>query len=142
MPSKQKNKIAFFYYAPTLVWMGVIFYFSGIPGLTKTANPDIWFYVIRKGAHITEYFILTCLFFNLLCFYKLKKKNILQLAFLFSLAYAFSDEIHQLFVPGREGKLLDIGFDFIGIALAVFLFAIFRKQRNKSKKSIKSRTKS
>jgi VanZ family protein len=36
-----------------------------------------------------------------------------------SLLYAFSDETHQLFVPGREGKLSDVGIDAIGIALGM-----------------------
>jgi VanZ family protein len=38
-----------------------------------------------------------------------------------SLLYAFSDETHQLFVPGREGKLSDVGIDAIGIAIGVIV---------------------
>ena len=44
-------------------------------------------------------------------------------AFGFSLLYAFTDEFHQYFVPGRTAAWRDIGMDCIGISLAVALCA-------------------
>jgi len=38
-----------------------------------------------------------------------------------SLAYAASDELHQAWVPGREGTLYDVGLDFAGAAAALAL---------------------
>lgn len=41
--------------------------------------------------------------------------------------YAFSDEIHQLFVPGRDFSFVDISFDVIGAGAGNYLF--FRWQK-------------
>ena len=128
MANKKKKFFFIFYYAPLVFWMGLIFYFSSLPGLTQTENPDFWFYFFRKGAHIIEYFILAFLFFRVFRFHKLKKKEIYLLSFLFSLAYALSDEIHQAFVPGREGKFSDVGVDLIGIILAIVFYHLLRER--------------
>lgn len=128
MASKRNWKPFFFYYPPLLLWIGVVFYFSSLPGLSQTENPDFWFYFFRKGAHVVEYFILAFLFFRIFQFHKLKKKEIHLLSFLFSLAYALSDEIHQVFVPGREGKFSDAGVDLIGIILAILIYNLLSKK--------------
>lgn len=103
---------------PVVLWMGVIFAFSSMPGKNHIGNPPLMFYVERKGAHIGEYFILMLLMINFLRTYFENKKDIILLSGFVSLIYAFTDEIHQTFVFGREGKLSDIGFDLIGIILA------------------------
>jgi len=105
--------------AGLLIWMGVIFYFSSMQGNTPVQNPPIRFFVIRKGAHIGEYFILMLLSLNYFkTLFSNNKAQIFIFSGLLSLAYAFSDEFHQLFVYGREGKIRDVGFDLIGITLA------------------------
>lgn len=38
-------------------------------------------------------------------------------AFIFSVLYAASDEIHQLFTPTREGRMRDVIIDTAGIYL-------------------------
>jgi VanZ family protein len=48
----------------------------------------------------------------------------LALAGPLSLLYAFSDEVHQLVVPGREGKLADVGIDAIGIMIGLLVIGI------------------
>lgn len=103
------------------LWMGVIFYFSSLQGKVAVSNPSFWFYVERKGAHIGEYFILTLLFINFFKKYFTHKLNIILWAGGLALLYAFSDEYHQSFVFGREGKISDVGFDLIGITLAGLL---------------------
>ena len=96
--------------------MGVIFFFSSRPDLPSN-NVDVIDFIIKKSAHFTEFFILTLLSYR-------SAKN-LQAAVLFSLFYAFSDETHQLFVPGRGGKLTDVAIDAFGISTA-FLVINFR----------------
>jgi len=49
-----------------------------------------------------------------------------------SLFYALSDEVHQLFVPGRYCSLGDFFTDSSGILLACFLYLITVKIRSKS----------
>ncbi|PIZ83818.1 hypothetical protein COX97_00370 [Candidatus Pacearchaeota archaeon CG_4_10_14_0_2_um_filter_05_32_18] len=45
---------------------------------------------------------------------------------IFSFLYAISDEIHQVFVPGRAFSYGDIFVDLCGILLVSILYAIFR----------------
>jgi VanZ family protein len=40
-----------------------------------------------------------------------------------ALLYAFSDEWHQSFVPGREGALRDVGIDALGVIGVSLWFA-------------------
>ena len=42
--------------------------------------------------------------------------------------YALSDEIHQLFVPGREFQLMDLGLDLFGCVIGLSLYVLFRKK--------------
>ena len=45
-----------------------------------------------------------------------------------SFLYACSDEIHQLFVPGRSGNILDVLIDTVGASVGVLVFSfIVRK---------------
>ena len=120
-----KVNFAVKYYLPLLLWMGVIFYLSSIPGNGYHGARTLWFYIERKGAHIFEYFILTLLFIRLLKFYKIRPGKVMVFSFILSLLYAFSDEFHQLFVFGREGKILDIGIDSLGIVLAALAYFLF-----------------
>ena len=45
------------------------------------------------------------------------------------LLYACSDEIHQTFVAGRSGEVLDVLIDTIGGSLATYLYYIIYKRR-------------
>lgn len=73
---------------------------------------------VRKCAHIVEYMVLhgTILF----GFYFQNKnryeKKWLKWAFVITVCYAASDEIHQLFVPGRAGMVQDVIIDNLGVA--------------------------
>jgi len=50
------------------------------------------------------------------------------LAFTYCFLYACSDEIHQLFVPGRSGKFTDVLIDSAGALLAVLLCFLVKKE--------------
>jgi VanZ family protein len=110
-------------YVPVVVWMCLMFYLSSRSDLPSGATQEADFFS-KKLAHIAEYFIL-----NILWFHALGKKSPAQ-ATLYSLVFAFSDEIHQLFIPGRTGKLRDVGIDFIGISSASLLLLKFPKWKN------------
>ena len=63
-------------------------------------------FFVRKSAHFTEYLVLG--FLLALDFRPLKRKIRyfpLVPAILSGFLYAVSDEIHQMFVPGRAGKI-------------------------------------
>ena len=87
-------------------------------------------FVIRKLAHFSEYALA---FIN---FSKVKKLGYRGLfAAVFSCIYASSDEIHQLFVPGRAGQVRDVLIDtsgaVAGILLAILIRKIWLKSREK-----------
>lgn len=131
MKKSKKQELNFFGLNLTLVlfWMGVIFYFSSLQGQVPISEPPLTFYIQRKGAHIGEYFILMILLINLLRDYIKSKKEVIFVSGVLVLFYATTDEIHQLFVFGREGKITDILFDLTGIFLASLAFWIFYKQK-------------
>ncbi len=110
-------------YSLLMLWMGVIFFFSSMPGAVSGTDMPFALLLERKGAHVFEYFVLVLLSLNAfrLAYPKERFGYSLILSATLSLLYAFSDETHQLFVPGREGKLSDVGIDAIGIAIGVIV---------------------
>lgn len=102
------------YIAATLIWMGVIFYFSSIPDL-RSNLPSFWDFVFRKIAHMVEYGVL----FILLSRSMQRSYWSVLIAIVLAISYAFLDEVHQLFVPGRTGSAADILVDAVGVAFAV-----------------------
>jgi len=108
------------FWAPVVVWCGLIFWLSGIPHLKIT---EAWWDVIaRKAAHIGEYAILARLLARALAgttFWSWKK--IFAGSLVLSILYAGTDEYHQTFVPGREGCLRDVTVDGVGAWLALGL---------------------
>ena len=77
---------------------------------------------VRKAAHMTEYAILSVLIYIWLGLWQQPwwKKSLE--AFCIAIPYAASDELHQLFVPGRAGRISDVLIDSVGAVLGLFLF--------------------
>jgi len=105
-------------YIPVVIWMVLIFWISSVPDLPSN-KVDVLDFIFKKSAHFIEYTILFLLWYR-----ALGVKNPFK-AIVFSLIYAFSDEIHQLFVPGRTGNLRDVGIDFSGMLIAAILIVKF-----------------
>ena len=89
--------------------MAVIFFLSGRSSVQVADEPLINF-LFFKTLHVIEYAILFVLYYR-----ALKNK---AAAFFLTLLYAATDEIHQIFVPTREGKLRDAIIDAIGAGIA------------------------
>lgn len=150
-------------YSLLIIWMIIIFMFSnqksdesassssrlidfGIKIYEKVSNTKmniekieeihkILSFPIRKLAHVTIYLILGIITCNIVLLYKLDLKNILLIGILFCMMYAISDEIHQLFVSGREGKILDVILDTCGSIFGILLtYTIYSKNRKNCKK--------
>lgn len=134
-----------------IVWMITIFIFSNQPGDESSKNSEFVMYIfnllgldlnsyfgslatfiVRKGAHFTEYFILFMLSFNVLRFYIKGYKAIIY-SILICFLYACSDEFHQLFIPGRAGMFRDVLIDTSGAILGalIMFFAAFKKSSAK-----------
>ena len=78
---------------------------------------------IRTLAHFCEYALFGFLAFNL--YFAIKDKPKPLLSILLSIGYAVTDEIHQLFVPGRAFQLTDLAVDTAGIILGAAIFFVF-----------------
>lgn len=89
--------------------------------------------VIRKGAHMTEFAILALLLYLYLKYYPLSKKQTALLALGITIGYAATDEFHQLFVPGRAGRLSDVCIDSLGGVLGIIISIMFFHLHNKQK---------
>lgn len=91
---------------------------------------------VRKAAHMTEYAVLTVLIYIALAVDGIKHKWRLCFSLTAAFIFACSDELHQLFVPGRCGAFTDVLIDTAGAAIAVFLTAVvvsFGKSRARKK---------
>ena len=46
---------------------------------------------------------------------------------LIGIEYAIIDEIHQLFIEGRAGKIVDVWIDSIGVCIGICVTMLFYK---------------
>lgn len=104
---------------PLLLWMALIFALSSRSRLIDLENEadEKLFY---KTAHFISYAILAWLWWRFLASQRQFNWRVLFYAWALTTLYGISDEIHQLFVPGRNGQLADVLFDTAG-ALAMIL---------------------
>lgn len=120
-----------------ILWMFVIYLMSSYNGndsseqsgvivkfianILNINNLKMLSLIIRKLAHFTEYLILGLLVVNLIKDYYNKY---LFISIIICIIYATSDELHQLFVPGRSYQLLDILIDTLGSVSGIYLYKL------------------
>lgn len=97
--------------------------------------------IIRKSAHFTEYAILGFLACLVVRIYISGNLARFLCAWGFSTLYAASDEIHQLFVPGRAGQAKDVLIDSAGacagVLMCVLILHIILRIKNRKSNRIK-----
>ncbi|MDR2672750.1 MAG: VanZ family protein [Coriobacteriales bacterium] len=86
-----------------LAWAVLIFVLSSIPGDSYPPHPGFLNYI----AHAGEYLILAALLTIALYGGKDNLLKVAMIALIVSIAYAASDEIHQMFVPNRVSDIID-----------------------------------
>lgn len=92
------------------------------------------FVVVRKIAHLTEYFLLGFLLINLWASNKkvINYKYVI-VAIVIACLYAASDEYHQTLIAGRSGEIKDVIIDTVGASLGSItyygMFKLFRKRK-------------
>ena len=101
---------------PVIAWAAVIFVLSSIPSLSTGLGA--WDLLLRKGAHVFEFAILGVLL--------TRATGAVGAALALGIAYAATDEFHQEFVSGRNGNVLDVVIDALGVAAGVALYRRFR----------------
>ena len=146
---------------PVLALMGMIFVFSSQPAELSNQTSggivqlilDLFFpgfekydparqaqitetvvLFVRKGAHFTEYALLgLALLVHIMVWRKRRRiSRPCPLALGIGALYAASDELHQVFVPGRSGELSDVLLDCAGVASGiVLLWLLMRKRKSR-----------
>lgn len=178
------KRLHYIFFTLTILWMTVIFMFSSQTGETSSntsgtiANiiisifvPDFDAYsalkqqdildtisfVIRKGAHFTEYAILGLLSFATSITYiwkklpmhssseytktfHLKRLRYGIISLIFTCIYAISDEVHQGFVAERSPAVLDVIIDtsggLVGILAACFFIYLYLYRQKKDQRKL------
>jgi VanZ family protein len=118
------------YYLPPLLLAGFIFWNSA---RSRIYIPKFDFVPMDKVGHFGIYFILGYLLTRMLCAGDVNKltKSVFIGAIILGSLYGMSDEIHQMFVPGRNADIADWIADTLGVISAqvavIFLSKRFRK---------------
>lgn len=132
-----------------ILWMGLIFYLSHQPatqsshlstGITEkilavidrmtsklTIDVEAFHHLIRKGAHFFAYLVLGVLVTHALKSNPMTGVKSFLIALAICMLYATSDEVHQLFVPGRAGQVKDVMIDSVGATVGISGYLAFRK---------------
>lgn len=146
-----------FFWATVVFWMVIIFLFShqsagtssGLSlGITERVAvlagkvipfseldlEDLHHY-IRKTAHFLVYMLLGVLSYNAVRISKIPGYPRIVFALLICVLFAISDEMHQLFVPGRSGEVRDIFIDSIGAGVGIAIFLVSERAVRKIKRT-------
>ena len=84
---------------------------------------NVFNHMVRKYAHFFAYMILGILSVNALYLNGIKDRKAILYSFIISFLYAVSDEIHQIFVPGRAGQVMDVVIDSLGGIIGIAIYA-------------------
>lgn len=96
--------------------------------------------IYRRSLHVTIYLVL-----GFLVYRALKQHNIrwkVAATLLIAILFALSDEIHQIYTPGRSFQVLDLISDFIGALAGIGVYALLMlilKRLSKPKTSTQGR---
>ncbi len=136
------------YWIPVAFWIGFIFWMSTDTFSSQHTSPvidaavhfltqkissqgmDTINELIRKCAHLTEYFILGLLLFR--AFHLNSTGPVWRSAFFamgIVVLYAASDEFHQSFVSSRTASIIDVGIDSVGGIIAQFASVLWWKRK-------------
>lgn len=156
MKAKKRNKIIL--WILIFAWMAVIFLFSSqngeessqlsegflrefilcfLPEGMNADTVDLLEYIVRKIAHMTEYAVLGILISLQIRMYEVFRSEagkILAAGGLV-LAYAATDEFHQLFIGGRSGQLTDILIDACGGVIGAVIVHVLAGYSMKKQKT-------
>ena len=154
MLSKNRRKIDsrnYFRWGLVIVWMMGIFLLSNqratassdlsgvitkwLYGVAERIFPETAFdfsmlsFIVRKAAHFFAYLILGSLVMNGFRGKELPANKWLGRAVIVCVLYAISDEIHQLYVPGRSGEVKDVLLDSVGALIGIGIYFGMSKAR-------------
>lgn len=114
---------------PVALDAALIFFLSSIPRLPSPPGP-----FSDKHFHFASYALFATLLVRALASARIRNVTgrVALLGILFAALYGVTDEIHQMFVPGRSADPYDLLADTLGAVAAAGLllaWAIIRRQR-------------
>ena len=115
---------------PLLLIMVMIYLFSMSTDPYKNL-PDMFKHIkntLGLLGHFFEYSLLGIAAANAIIWKSSPNFKKFTIVFLAGLLYALSDEIHQLFVPGRAFELVDLLLDAIGILIGLLIYMLLQKK--------------
>ncbi|WP_427337976.1 VanZ family protein [Caloranaerobacter sp. DY30410] len=151
-----KNKIIIILsWTVVLLWLVLIFYFSSQPAVesdrlskkvtqviienvgrlvpldiessTTTDLVSKFNRIVRKFAHFGIYFVLGILVMNGFRASGIRDFRAFIFSLIFCILYAASDEVHQIFVPGRGAQVLDVLIDSLGAFVGIGIYKLVEK---------------
>ena len=96
--------------------MAVIFVASATPA-EKLPNAGVFDVLLKKGGHFLGYALLGASYLRGLAWRRRPAGREMAFAILLALLYATSDEIHQIFTPGRTPAVTDVLLDTVGASV-------------------------
>jgi VanZ family protein len=105
---------------PAAAWAATIYWLSSRPTVPAPEIPNV-----DKLAHFGAYAVLGAL----LAFAAARAGVPVAVAVLIGVLYGVSDEIHQMYVPGRSPDVLDWAADAAGVITACYLYTRWRSRR-------------
>lgn len=138
-------------FLPVLLWMGIIFAFSArsdpyaslppawsepqvsttlVPTGTVTKMLPSTDEMIGRFLHVGEYLMLGFLVVRAVAWNSAIRAGNFLLSVGLSFLYALSDEIHQIYVPGRAFQVADLLLDLTGITIGVGICYLVNKSQN------------
>ncbi|WP_052002723.1 VanZ family protein [Caldisalinibacter kiritimatiensis] len=150
-----KNKITIILsWTAVLLWLVLMFYLSSQPavqsdGLSKKVTKVIvetvdkvvkldddredinlvekFNHIVRKYAHFTCYLVLGLLVMNAFRRSGVKGLRVFIFSLMFCIFYAISDEMHQVFIPGRGAQVTDVLIDNLGSFVGIGMYGVIGK---------------
>ena len=127
------------HWAPMVVWGALIYSSSGSSANTGPATQHMFNFLLVPDSYnfdLAEFRFHTGAFavlaYRVLAVhFRWRQRWLVAAAAALATGYGALDELHQAFVPGRTASSIDLGYDFLGAALAltalVATFALIRR---------------
>jgi len=93
---------------------------------------------LRNSAHFGVFYILGFLAFITFSLHAWKYPFLISM--LYGVSYAFTDEVHQIFVAGRAFQFRDLSLDSLGCFLGIITVAVITQLTQKRRKSMEKQT--
>ena len=94
--------------------------------------------VIRKLAHFSIYTLVGISMMTFMETFSISTRKKVIVSLIVGALYATSDEIHQLFIPGRTAAVTDVLIDTFGVAVGILIVRGIANSITKGHKELKT----